>query len=382
MNRGYWKKRLLAAFLPVFLVVFGWMAGVQQTSAAKTAGGSDRLEVHFMDVGQGDATLIMTDGHAMLIDAGNNNKGTAVQSYLQKQGIKKLDYVIGTHPDADHIGGLDVIIYKFDCQKVLLPDYRKNTKTFEEVEDTMKTKNYKAVYPSVGDTYQLGDAVFTVTAPADKKFDSANDYSISVRLQYGNNTFLFVGDAEEDSEKEMLKSNQEIGADVYKVSHHGSKTGTSEEFLEKVDPQYAVISCGEDNSYGHPHAEVLNLLRREGIKVFRTDAQGTIVAVSDGKKITWNMSPDESWKAGEPKGTCGDGDSSDSDNVQEKSEKNAAGTKNSEGYILNTNTMKIHRPSCSSVKKMADKNKAETDKAIQELEKEGYSPCKNCLGTL
>lgn len=378
MDRRNWKKRILALILPAFLMLFGFASGAQQADTVKAAGGNNRLEVHFMDVGQGDATLIMTDGHAMLIDAGNNGKGTAVQNYLQKQGIKKLDYVIGTHPDADHIGGLDVIIYKFDCGKVLLPDYQKNTKTYDEVEDTLKAKSYRAAHPAAGDIYQLGDAVFTVTAPADKKFDNANDYSIAVRLEYGKNAFLFVGDAEEDSENEMLKSKQDISADVYKVSHHGSKTGTSEEFLEKVDPQYAVISCGEDNSYGHPHAEVLNLLRREGVQVFRTDEQGTIVAVSDGRKITWNMSPDDSWKAGEPKGTAGDQDSGGSGAVQ-KAEKKAAGPRSVDGYILNTSTKKIHRPSCSSVKKMAEKNKKETDKEIEELKKDGYSPCKKCL---
>lgn len=378
MDRRNWKKRILALILPAFLMLFGFASGAQQADTVKAAGGNNRLEVHFMDVGQGDATLIMTDGHAMLIDAGNNGKGTAVQNYLQKQGIKKLDYVIGTHPDADHIGGLDVIIYKFDCGKVLLPDYQKNTKTYDEVEDTLKAKSYRAAHPAAGDTYQLGDAVFTVTAPADKKFDNANDYSIAVRLEYGKNAFLFVGDAEEDSENEMLKSKQDISADVYKVSHHGSKTGTSEEFLEKVDPKYAVISCGEDNSYGHPHAEVLNLLRREGVQVFRTDEQGTIVAVSDGRKITWNMSPDDSWKAGEPKGTAGDQDSGSPGAVQ-KAEKKAAGPRSVDGYILNTSTKKIHRPSCSSVKKMAEKNKKETDKEIEELKKDGYSPCKKCL---
>ena len=154
------------------------------------------MEVHFLDVGQGDATLILSDGHAMLIDAGNNNKGTAVQNYLQKQGVKKLDYVIGTHPDADHIGGLDVVIYKFDCGKVLLPDFGKDTKTYYEVTDTLKAKNYKAVHPKVGERYQLGDASFTITAPNSSKYDSANDYSIAVRLEHGRNHFLFVGDAE------------------------------------------------------------------------------------------------------------------------------------------------------------------------------------------
>ena len=353
MERRNRKRRIIAAFLSLFILVSGWMCGPMAVGAAGTDVG--RLEVHYMDIGQGDATLIKTGGHAMLIDAGNNSKGTAVQNYLKKQGVEKLDYVIGTHPDADHIGGLDVVIYKFDCGKVLLPKYKKDTKTYEDVENSLKSKSYKAVNPSVGDKFQLGDASFTVIAPADRKFDNANDYSIAIRLEYGKNSFLFVGDAEEESEEEMLKSSQILDADVYKVSHHGSKTGTSEDFLKMVNPAYAVISCGEDNSYGHPHAEVMNLLRKDGVKVFRTDEQGTIVAVSDGEKITWNMSSDESWKAGEPKGSRLE-------------------------YILNTKTKKIHKPSCSSVDKMTEKNKQETAESLEKLEKKGYEPCKKCFG--
>ena len=182
MNRGYWKKRLLAAFLPVFLVVFGWMAGVQQTSAAKTAGGSDRLEVHFMDVGQGDATLIMTDGHAMLIDAGNNNKGTPVQSYLQKQGIKKLDYVIGTHPDADHIGGLDKVIDTFPVDKVLLPPVEHTTRTFEDVLDSIASRGLKITKPAPGDSYDLGNASFTILSPVKDYGNDLNNWSVGIRL--------------------------------------------------------------------------------------------------------------------------------------------------------------------------------------------------------
>lgn len=375
------KRTILAAFLSAFMLISCWMIGGWPTEAA--GGGAGKLEVHFIDIGQGDATLIKTDGHAMLIDAGNNSKGTAVQNYLKKQGVKKLDYVIGTHPDADHIGGLDVIIYKFDCGKVLLPGYKKETKTYADVEASLKAKGYKALNPSVGEEFQLGKAAFTVIAPAERKFDSANDYSVAIRLEHGKNHFLLIGDAEEDSEQEMLKSGQKLDANVYKVSHHGSKTGTSEELLGAVNPTYAVISCGEDNAYGHPHAEVMNLLRKEGVKVFRTDEQGTIVAVSDGEKIIWNMSPDESWKAGEPKGTDADtesaGDSAKGDSL-EKNAGSAAKVKGSSEYILNTNTKKIHNPSCSSVDKMAGKNRKKTRESLKDLERKGYEPCKNCLG--
>lgn len=378
MGRKSIRNKWIIGFLAFLMLGMGIFSGGQGTEVKAAPKEAGSLEVHYLDIGQGDATLILSDGHAMLIDAGNNSKGTAVWNYLKKQGVEKLDYVIGTHPDADHIGGLDVVIYKFDCGKVLLPDYSKDTKTYEEVEDTLKAKNYQAVHPKVGDRYSLGDASFTVVAPGGKTYDSANDYSIAVRLEHGKNHFLFVGDAEEESEQEMLKSKQKLSSDVYKVSHHGSRTGTSEEFLEAVSPQYAVISCGEDNSYGHPHAEVMNLLRREGVKVFRTDEQGTIVAVSDGKKITWNMSPDESWKAGEPKGTHSDAEPALL--TQKSRSKKQGNAESSTSYILNTNTKKIHLPSCSSVKRMADKNKEKTSKTIDELEKEGYTPCKNCLG--
>ncbi|MCI6465198.1 MULTISPECIES: ComEC/Rec2 family competence protein [Faecalicatena] len=369
------RNIFIALFLALLMLGTGCFTGSAEMEVRAAEKNKDSLEVHFLDVGQGDATLILSDGHAMLIDAGNNSKGTAVQSYLQNKGVKKLDYVIGTHPDADHIGGLDVVIYKFDCGKVFLPDFSKDTKTYDEVVDTLKEKNYKAIHPKAGERYQLGDASFTITAPNGSKYDSANDYSIAVRLEHGKNHFLFVGDAEEESEQEMLHSGQKLDADVYKVSHHGSRTGTSEEFLDAVSPKYAVISCGEDNSYGHPHAEVMNLLRREGVKVFRTDEQGTIVAVSDGKKITWNMSPDESWKAGEPKGAHSDAEPAVT--VKKKAQKD---TKNSTSYILNTNTKKIHLPSCKSVKRMSDKNKEKTSQSIEELKKEGYTPCQNCLG--
>ena len=132
--------------------------------------------------------------------------------------------------------------------------------------------------------------------------DNANDYSVGILLEHGENRFLFTGDAEEDSERDMLESGLGLSADVFKAAHHGSRTANTEEFLEAVDPEYVVISCGEGNSYGHPHAEVLNRLRAMGVQVFRTDEEGTIVASSDGSSITFNVPPSESWQAGEPKG--------------------------------------------------------------------------------
>lgn len=269
-------------------------SGGQQTEAAAPENSS--LQVHFIDVGQGDATLIVCDGHAMLIDGGDNGQGTALQLYLEKQNVTALDYVVATHPDADHIGGLDVIITKFDCGTILMTDYEKDTATYRDVVDAISYRGYQKTTPVAGDTYALGSASFTIVGPEDLD-GSANDSSVALVLQHGENRFYFEGDAEEE-EQDILAAGIPLEADVFKLGHHGSRTSNSEEMVAAVNPDYAVISVGE-NSYGHPHGEVLNRLRQRGVQVFRTDEQGSIIAYSDGTQITWNCSPSESWQAGE-----------------------------------------------------------------------------------
>lgn len=264
---------------------------------------ASNLEVHFIDVGQGDATLIKADGQAMLIDAGENDKGTAVQLYLQKQGVDKLDYLVLTHPDADHIGGADVIITKFDIGTVFMTDFEKDgNKTYEDVINALDYKGLKYVTPEVGSEYTLGNAVFTIVAP-NRTYNDSNNSSIALVLTNGGHTFLFTGDCEEEAEKDILANGLDIDCDIYKVGHHGSSTSSSEEFLKAVTPDYAIISCAEENSYGHPHAETLNKLRSMGVQIFRTDEQGSIVVTSDGTQLTWNCAPSDTWQAGERRGT-------------------------------------------------------------------------------
>lgn len=306
-RRGKGKNQAKRFLLAVIALVLAAVYPVQEQLTKETGGTAvsdgSTLEVHYLDIGQGDCTLIRQGGHAMLIDAGNNSKGTTVQAYLENQGIDHLDYVIGTHPDADHIGGLDVIIYKFDCGKVMMPDYSKDTRTYDDVIQAAKSKDYQITHPKAGEEYTLGEAEVTVVCPVKDNYGSnANDYSIGVRVQFGENSFLFTGDAEEHSEEDMVSSGENLKADVYKAAHHGSRTANTEDFLKAVDPQYVVISCGEGNTYGHPHAEVLNRLREMEIQIFRTDDQGTIVAVSDGQTIAFNASPSDNWTPGEPKG--------------------------------------------------------------------------------
>lgn len=293
--------------LPLIIILLIFVAGVTAFGYYQSggfAGGSSssytvegELEIHYIDIGQGDATLIKQGEHAMLIDAGENDSGTKIQDYLNSQNVTKFDYIIGTHPHSDHIGGMDVIIYKFDCDVVMMPEVESNTKTYRDVISAMKSKNYTNTAPVVGSTYSLGDATFTIIAPS-KVYEDTNDNSIGLLLQYKERRFLFTGDAEEEAEADIVATGINIDCDVYQVGHHGSRTSSSEALLNATSPAYAVISCAEGNSYGHPHARTLNELRYRGIQVFRTDEQGTIVCTTDGVTIKWNCSPSETWKAG------------------------------------------------------------------------------------
>lgn len=379
------RKRGIRRFLLVFVMVLQ-IAGcgngtvIQETGdgPGHVIGEGETLEVHFIDVGQGDATLIRQGGHAMLIDGGDNDQGTTVQSYLQYQGIETLDYVIGTHPDSDHVGGLDVVMYKFSWDQVILPDLEKDTKTYQDVLHVIHDKSKKITDPVVGDIYTLGDAQFTIIAPVAEDYgENWNDYSVGILLQFGENRFLFTGDAEEEAEQDILGEGADLSADVWKAAHHGSDTANTMEFLEEVDPDSVVISCGEGNSYGHPRAGAMNRFRSIGAKVYRTDEQGTIVAVSDGREITWNCSPSESWKPGEPQGGAKTDQGQGRENFN-GNEKQAKGAKAETEYVINENTRKFHRMSCGSVEQMKEENRKYSSQGRQELIDQGYEPCGRC----
>lgn len=347
----------------------------------------DTLEVHFIDVGQGDCTLIKCGTHAMLIDAGPDSKGTAIQLYLTKQNITSLDYVLLTHFDEDHAGGADVILTKFDCNNVILPSYVQDNKSYRDVMDTMTYRNYSSTAARVGDKYSIGGATFEILSVGNNG-DSNNNQSICLRVDYGNDSFLFTGDADGSVESRLINSGMNIDVDVFQVGHHGSKDSNSVEFINKVRPTYAVISCGANNSYGHPTAETLNGLRSNSVEVFRTDEQGSIIASTKGTGITWSTMPSTSWKAGETNSNISVSENSPTsvsdnasvDNISSTVDNNQSEASNinasDANYIGNKNNNKLHKATCSYLPD--EKNRAyfvSKEDAIAE----GYDdPCKRC----
>lgn len=346
-------KRYLIVLLAVWMFLFvSACAAAPVSDQTKGQQGSkeEKLKVHFLDVGQADCILIESEGSFMLVDAGNNEDGDLILKYLKDAGVKKLEYVIGTHPHEDHIGSLDTVIDNFLVGKVILPKISHTTKSFEDVLAAVSNRGLKITQPVAGDTYSIGDAAFTILAPNKEYGNDLNNWSVGIRLVCEDTAFVMAGDAEEEAEKDICGNGLELKADVLKLGHHGSRTSSCEEFLERVDPAYAVISCGQGNDYGHPHKETIEKLERLGIKAFRTDEQGTVVAVSDGKQITWSAAPAISGQEGNK----------------------------TEDYVLNTSTKKFHSPGCSSAATMKQENKEEYNGSRQQLIKEGYSPCGVC----
>lgn len=241
------------------------------------------LNIYYFNVGQADCILLENNGLYMLIDAGNNSDGKNIVNYMKKMGIKKIEHVIATHAHEDHIGGMDDIINAFDVKNFYMPDVITTTKTFENLIGALEDNNVYFQTPSIGDLILFGGCKFEVLHVGDED-DDLNDTSIVVRGLYGNNSFLFMGDATSEVEKTILDKN--INSDVLKVGHHGSRYSSSVNFLKQVTPDYSIISVGDDNSYDHPHKVTFTKLNDVNSKIYRTDRDGTVVVTSDGEEIT------------------------------------------------------------------------------------------------
>ncbi len=245
------------------------------------------LAVHFIDVGQADAALVICDGKTMLIDGGNRGDSNLIYAYLEKQGVTHLDYVISTHAHEDHVGGLAGALTYATVGKVYSPVTSYSSKAFQNFVSKVEARGATLTVPSVGETFSLGSAEVTIIGPV-KSYDDPNNTSIVLRLVYGEVSFLFTGDMESDAEADLIESGAVLQSTVLKVGHHGSNTSSSYRFLREVAPTYGVISVGTDNSYGHPHEEILSRYRDAEVRLFRTDMQGDIICTStDGLTVTF-----------------------------------------------------------------------------------------------
>ncbi|MGN1126947.1 MAG: ComEC/Rec2 family competence protein [Ruminococcus sp.] len=354
----------------IFLVLCLIVTTLTSCQSSTTKSSFDGFQVSYIDVGQGDSIFIQCKGESMLIDSGENDCGNTVADYIKSAGTTKLKYAVGTHPHSDHIGGMDTVMEEIPADYFICPEIDYDTKTWDDVLDVVEDNDTQLIYAQRGKSYTLGSATFTILSP-DKNaiYSDCNNYSVVIRAEYGKTSFLFIGDGEKVVEDEMINNDCKLKSDVLKVGHHGSTSSTTQAFLDKVKPKYAVISCGKDNKYGHPHEETLQKLNDMGVTIHRTDEEGTVVAQSDGKSISFVNAPKQSAKE-----TFSNPDAT-------KSSPTVATTQSEEEqeevYIGNKNSKKLHKKSCSAVSAMSEKNKVyfynRKDALVQ-----GYSPCNNC----
>ncbi|HZJ78764.1 MAG TPA: ComEC/Rec2 family competence protein [Clostridia bacterium] len=247
------------------------------------------LTVHFIDVGQGDCIFIKYELCNILIDSGERGNEETVTRYIKNLGIDNLDYVVSTHPHSDHIGSMPGVFESFEVLNVIVPKLTDinvpTTRTYENFLSAVSSSGANGIYAVVGSVYTAGDLSFEILSPSEQ-YSELNNMSVAIRLDYKDNSFLFMGDAEERAEKDIMLNDFDIDVDVLKVGHHGSKYSNKNTFLESVAPKIAVICCGKNNSYGHPHIETLKSFEKMGTPVFRTDLAGNIVVGSDGEELT------------------------------------------------------------------------------------------------
>ena len=327
-----------------------------------------KLKVSFIDVGQGDSILLSSDDEFVLVDAGEKEYGEAVLDYIKSQGAKSLKYVIATHPHSDHIGGLKTVINGIECENFITSETDQSTTTWLNVLRAVDKNDVNFIDSQPGATYSFGEAQFTVLAPLSDGYEGYNNYSVVIKATCSNISYLLCGDAETISEKEMLKSKEDLSADVIKLGHHGSSTSSSKAFIKAVNPSFAIISCGKNNDYGHPHKETIKTLNDFNITYYRTDELGTIVSATDGTYLkfyssTGNIS-DETYIPSS-KNTADTSDTKDKTQTNEES------------YIGNKNSKIFHNPDCSGAVNMSDKNKVYFDSRDKAIEN-GYAPCGSC----
>ena len=363
------------------------------------------LTVTWLDVGQGDAAVIQCGGQTMLIDGGKPEKSSYIYAWLQQHGLSYLDVIVATHVDADHIGGLSGALNYASVGTAYCPVTTGTTEIFQSFVKYLAQRGKQITVPTAGETFALGGAQVQILGPLHSAEDS-NDNSIVLKVSFGATSFLFTGDAERAEEQDLLNAGVNLQSTVLKVGHHGSDTSTSYPFLRAVAPQYAVISVGAGNSYGHPTEAVLSRLRDAGVTTFRTDMQGEITAVSDDQTVNFSVAKNA---AAETLANAGAGQNANQASGTGSAAQNAGSGQNAAGagaaggtaiasanadggnaggaaastttagsYVLNTNRHKFHLPGCPSVETISPKNRKDVNESREQIISEGYAPCKRC----
>ena len=370
------QKRITAFFASLLLVLSLVIPGnFNQVEAAVTGD----MAVHFIDVGQGLSVLVQSAGENLLYDGGNRSHADEVVQYLKNQQVEKIDYMISSHYDEDHLGGLIACLNNFEVENVLGSDYVHTSQLFNDFMNTATANALIVQYPSVGDTYEFGTGSFTVMAPSGISGNS-NDNSVVIRLVNGDNSFLFMGDAEETSEQDMISTGMNLDCDVLCLGHHGSASSTSWDILEATSPSWAVVSCGAGNSYGHPAAETMGKLSDMDIPVYRTDEQGTCIALSDGETVSWNQEPCNDYRSGDESSSVSSDTGSVSSQNQESTAIQAQETPAEEStpvgnmvWISATGSKYHSIPNCGNMNPANAHQETES-----QAQAEGYEACKKC----
>ena len=289
MNKNHVNKKYLFIFILIILISSLTISCNFPTNDSNKNNQieSNKMIVHYIDVGQGDSILIQVNNKNLLIDAGPKSDKKKLLDYLSSLNLNKLDYVIATHPHEDHIGNMADVIDDYNVLAFYAPKVQSTTKTFEQMVESLKSKNLKINVIKKGtDSINLGENTkVTVFSPTKDYYEDLNNYSPVIKIEYGKTSFLFTGGAQKDVEKEILATNEDISADILKVGHHGSSTSTTKDFLNKVNPSIGVISLGKDNTYNHPNDGTIKRLNQNKVTIYRTDKNGTVILSSDGSKI-------------------------------------------------------------------------------------------------
>lgn len=366
----------LKCFISIFAFVFLLGCSNAYNTTESTQRTTTYNNVHFIDVGQGDSILIESSGEYMLVDAGEEDKGDTVVNYINNLGVKELKYVVATHPHSDHIGGMDNVINNIKVDNIIMPNQATSTSCFENMLDAIENNNVNVIKAQAGNEFNVGKFNCEIIGPVEIS-NETNDNSVVIKLSYLNDSILLTGDCSKGEERDILNSSTNISVNLLKVGHHGSSTSSTESFVNAVNPQIAVISCGKNNDYGHPHKETVDRFNKHNIKIYRTDKMGTIIAECSGNGITM--------KYGNKVETVTNNTISHTDsiaNTDAKAENTTieatSSTTASNTYILNTKSKKYHKPSCDSVSKISDKNKKEYTGSAKDIQNKGYLPCGIC----